>query len=260
MLNPAELLAHYDLSAQEASIYLALLSLGKTGATEIAKKTSMNRTAVYFHANHLVEKKFVHQVRSGKIVKYIAVSPRDLAEIFERRNTDFKSLIPWMESLKKIETDTPLINVSDSKRGYYELYDAVSSLPIGSMLRVLEGCEAMLGEFSALPQEQLQVFFARLVERRIETKALFTNEAADILGAKVAKKTDELMQQRIWHLRIISEQTLPFQKLLVIYGRKASFVFPSTSLVVTIDHREIVDALTCMFDGLYQLGKPSLHP
>jgi sugar-specific transcriptional regulator TrmB len=260
MLNPRELLAHYNLSGHETDIYLALLSLGKTGAAQIAKKAGMNRTAVYFHVNHLVEKKFVHQVRSGKLMKYVAVSPRDLAETFDRWTTDFKSLIPWMESLKKVETETPRIEVSDSKRGYYQLYDEISSLPTGSMIRVLEGREAVLGEFSALSQEQWQTFFKRLIERKIETKALFTNELTHVVPTKISKKTQDLLRERIWHLRLVPEQLLPFQKLLMIYGKKASFIFPTTSLVVTIDHREMVDALICMFDGLYQLGKASKHP
>lgn len=259
MLNPKELLAHYNLSEHESTIYLALLSLGKTGAAHIAKKAGMNRTAVYFHVNHLIEKKFVHQVRSGKLMKYVAISPRDLAERFDRWTTDFKSLIPWMESLQKVEVETPRIEVSDSRNGFYQLYDDISSLPTGSMIRVLEGREAVLGEFSALSQEQWQTFFKRLIERKIETKALFTNELMQAVPAKMSKKNQELLRERIWHLRLIPEQLLPFQKLLMIYGRKLSFIFPSTSLVVTIDHREIVDAITCMFDGLYQLGKHAKH-
>lgn len=260
MLNPKELLARYGLTEQEASIYVALLALGKAGAAQIAKKADMNRTAVYFHVNHLLEKKFVHQVRSGKLMKYLAVPPRDLAETFDRWSTDFKSLVPWMESLQKVEVETPRVEVSDTKQGYYQLYDEISSLPNGSMIRVLEGREAVLGESSALPTAQWERFFERIVERKIETKALFTNELTQVISPKLSKKTQELLRKRIWHLRTISERLLPFQKLLMIYGRRASFVFPATSIVVTIDHGELVDALTCMFDGLYQLGSASTHP
>ncbi|MBP7006053.1 BlaI/MecI/CopY family transcriptional regulator [Patescibacteria group bacterium] len=255
-----ELLSRFNLSEQETDVYLALLTLGKAGATQIAKKIQTNRTAVYFHLNHLLEKKFVSKIHSGKAISYIATPPTDLAETFDRWTTDFKSLIPWMESLKKVETETPRIEVSDSKNGYYQLYDEISSLPMGSMIRVLEGREAVLGEFSALSQEQWQTFFKRLVERKIKTKALFTNELMHVAPTRMSKKTQELLRERIWHLRLIPEQLLPFQKLLMIYGKKISFVFPSTSLVVTIDHREIVEAIICMFDGLYQLGKPSTHP
>lgn len=260
MLNPKDLLSHFNISEQESTIYLALLSLGKTGATQIAKKTRLNRTAVYFHLNHLVEKKLIHQVRSGKIIKYVAAPPRDVADQFERWTTDFKSLVPWMESLNKIETETPRISISETKSGYYQVYDEISSLPHGSMIRLIEGREAVLGEFSALPEAHWRAFLTRMTERKIETKALLTTELTRVLPGSLNKQNQALLEKRIWHLRLLPEKLLPFQKLLIIYGRRASFIFPGSSIVVTIDHRELVETLICLFDGLYQFGTPASRP
>jgi len=257
MPQPKETLSHFNLSPQETDVYLALLSLGKAGISLIAKRLKKNRAGVYFHVKNLMEKGVIKETRAGKALQYVAVAPKDLGERFEQWMGDFKSLIPWLESLKKVDAETPVIEVYDSKQGYFRIYEEISFGPVGSMFRVLEGTEALDEEFSLLPQEQWNVFFTRVAERKIETKALFTVESTNIPTKKLTRKNQTAMAVRVWHLRLIPESILPFQQLLFVYGDKIAFMFPRTSLVVTIKHKAIADALATMFDGLYQLGKPA---
>ena len=259
MPQPKETLSHFNLSAQEVDVYLALLSLGKTRISSLAKKINKNRAGVYFHVKNLLEKGIIKETRAGKTLQYVAVPPKDLGEKFEHWMSDYKSLVPWLESLKKVDTETPVIEVYDSKQGYFRVYEEISFGPVGSMFRVLEGKEALDEEFSLLSQEQWNVFFTRVAERKIETKALFTLESAVVPEKKLTKKNQLAIANRIWHLRLVPEALLPFQQLLFVYGDKIAFMFPRISLVVAIKHRAISEALAVMFDGLYQLGKPVAH-
>ncbi|MFA6429699.1 MAG: helix-turn-helix domain-containing protein [Patescibacteria group bacterium] len=257
MPQPKDTLAHLNLSPQEIEVYLSFLTVGRAGIAQIAKKLGKNRAGIYFHVKNLLEKRMIKETRSGKALQYVAVPPKDLGERLEQWTGDFKSIIPWLESLRKVDAETPIIEVYDSKQGYFRIYEEISYGPVGSMFRVLEGKEALDAEFSLLPQEQWNIFFSRVKERKIETKAIFTLESADVPVKKLTKKNQLAMSGRVWHLRLVPEAVLPFQQLLFVYGDKIAFMFPRTSLVVTIKHRAIADALAVIFDGLYQLGKPA---
>ncbi|MFA6100094.1 MAG: helix-turn-helix domain-containing protein [Patescibacteria group bacterium] len=256
MPNPNDLLTRFNLSEQESELYLAALSLGSASVTDLGKKINKNRTAVYFHLKHLLEKGFIKETRQGKVARFVATPPEEIAEKFDRWTTDFKSLVPMLQSLKKADVETPIIEVIDSKHGYYNVYDEISSLPIGSTFRVLEGKTALIGEFNLLTQDQWNSFFKRIVERKIETKGLFTQSLVNLKPVnKFNKKNSELINQRIWHMAVIPDSIIPFQNMLFIYGDKIAYMFPDTSLVATIKHHSIAESMTLMFDGLYQLGK-----
>ncbi len=256
MSKPQEILTSFNLSPQETEIYITLLSLGKSGISMIAKKLGKNRAAIYFHIKNLLAKGLVQETRSKTKPLYLGIPPKELGNKLEQHLNEFKGLIPWLESLKKVETEMPIIEVYDSKQGYFHIYEELSFLPVGSMFRVLEGKEALDEEFSLLTQEQWNMFFTRTAHRSIETKGLFTLESQMIPAKRLTKKNIQAMGSRIWHLRLIPESLLPFQQLLFIYGDKIAFMFPRISLTMTIKHRAVAGALMTMFDSLYQFGKP----
>lgn len=251
------ILSHFSLSESEADLYLAVLSLEAAGVSDIAHKIGKNRTAVYFHIKNLLAKGMIKETRKGKRFSFVAVPPKELAERFDRLTTDFKSLVPQLEALRKIDSETPAIEINESKRGYKKVYDAISALPTGSYFRILEGRTALHAELDLLAEEHWQTFFSRVVERKIETKALFTEESLSVprkvLGTDVLKKLEE----RVWHIRTLPEEKLPFQQLLLIYGSTVAFLFPETALVMTVQHSGMAQSLVSLFDTLYQFSRPA---
>lgn len=254
-----ELLQRFSLSPQEAELYLLLLRQGQTSLSQLARLQQKNRTAVRFHLEHLLKQGLAKETRAGKRATYIAMPPNEFAALLERQITDFKSFIPWLESLQAVDAETPTIEVYEFMRGYYHVYEEISYGPIGSMFRVLEGKDAIQEETTRMSQEQLATFFLRVAERKIETKGLFTDTSMTVVPKKLNKKNRENISNRIWHIHIMPESVFPFQQLLFIYGDKIAFMFPSIPLVVTIKHKAIADAVAVIFDRLYDLGKPVPH-
>lgn len=260
-MNPIiNLLTNFSFAPQEAEVYVAALSLGTARLTQLAKKVGKNRTAVYFHARNLVQKGILKETKKGKILYFTPIAPVELADQFDRHTTDFKSQLPQLEALGRIETDIPLIEVTESHAGFYKVYDEIASLPVGGMFRILEGRHALEGELKLLTPDEWHMFFKRMVERKIETKGLFTKEGLNLPQKILSTQNIELLHRRIWHLRMTPEERLPFQDMLMIYGNKCSFLFPDSSLVVTIKHRGISAALTIIFDALYLTAEPGKLP
>ncbi len=255
-----EVLEHFSFTKFESEIYLAILTLGKPSVTQIANKIGKNRTAVYFHLKNLLEKRVVREAREGRRFRFVAVPPRELAASFDRWTTDFKSLVPQLESLERVEQEVPIIEVTESKRGYLKAYDEISSLPIGSVFCVMEGRDALKGEFGLLTQDEWGTFFARIVERKILTKILFTEEAlAHTPPMKsLNKENKDRLRQRLWDVRMLPEASLPIQHLMCLYGNKVTFFLLETKLVVTITHKGIVDTMRATFDALFAFAKH--HP
>lgn len=255
MSKIGDILGNFSFSDTEAKIYLAVLALGRPSVSEIAKKVGINRTAAYFHLKKLLERRLIQETREGKKLCFIAVKPTDLAEIFDRWTIDFKSFVPQLEALKEIEQETPTIEITESKRGYFKVYDEISTLPEKSMFRVLEGCEGLIDEIGLLSEEEWKKFFSRIVERKIETRGLFTEECLEIPSRTFSKENLEILRKRIWHLRVLPESILPIKHLSLIYGNKVAFLFPETSLVITIKHKGITEFLSATFDGLFNFSK-----
>ncbi|MDO8569292.1 MAG: helix-turn-helix domain-containing protein [bacterium] len=252
-----ESLHQFNFSKNEADIYLATLALAKPSVTEIAKKTGKNRTATYFHVKKLVEKRILKESRRGKLFLFTAVSPSELAEILDRSLLDFKSFIPQLEALKKITRETPVFEITESRWGYFKVYDEISSLPEGSIFKVIEGQVGISNELTLLGEDQWRTFFTRIVERKIKTLGLFTEESLAVPKNNMNKENLDLLNKRIWELKTLPESAIPIKNLALIYGNKIVFLFPETSLVITVQHKGMADFFSAMFDCLFNFAKPT---
>lgn len=253
------ILCEFAFSEFEIDIYLAVLALGPAGIIDVAKKIGKNRTAVYFHIKNLLQKGILKEARKGKRVRFVAMPPAEMADHFSKITTDFRSLVPQLESLFRVEKEVPLIEVTESAKGYFKVYDEISSMPIGSTFRVLEGKKALIAEFALLTEEEWRIFFTRTAERKIETRGIFTKESLRVPQQALSSDNFKNIGERIWHLRTLPEEALPFQQLLFIYGEKIAFLFPDTALVVTIQHKDIATSLAAVFDGLYSFAQIIPH-
>lgn len=256
MIKPQDLLTQFGLSPQEAEMYLVSLAAGPTPVSIIAKKSSKTRTAAYFHITNLLEKGILKESRVKGKRLIIALPPQELALRFDRLTTELKSIVPHLEAMNRVDIEKPIIHITESKKGFYEIYDVISSLPLGSQFRIFEGSVAMKEEFKMGDQDHWQTFFSRIVERKIATKALFTTEAIAVPGKKLSPENLVLFQKRIWDRRTISESIVPFKDMFLIYGNTVAFVFPQLKLVMTIQHESIANALTAIFDGLFSFSVP----
>lgn len=247
--------SHFGRSPIEADTYLAALSLGSGTAAQIAQKTGEGRTKVYFHIKILVQEGILKESRKGQRQIYLPLPPQELANIVSKWATHLRSLVPQLEAMQKASAETPIIEVSESKAGYFRVYDEVSSIPEGSFFRVMVGQEAIEQELKLLNHDAWSAFFARIVERKIKTVGIFTEESMKAPRQLLSPENYEYLPKRIWDLAVLPESILHMQKLMFIYQNKVAFVFPETALVMTVTHQGIADVLAATFDALHSFGE-----
>lgn len=258
MIPIKDILTHFSVTVDETDVYLALLALGTANVTEIAKKIKKNRTATYFHVRKLVEKELVSIARQGRVLKFTAAPPAELAGRFDRLVTDFKSLVPQMEALKKAEIDMPRVEVSESRSGYLKIYDEISSLPFGEEFIVIEGKDALNDELKLLTDAEWNLFFTRIIDRKIRTRLLLTSGSLESPRRNLSEENYKLIDKREMQTRYVGEDVLPIKNMVIAYGNTLAYLFPETNLVMTVRHKGIVDSFKATFEALFSIAKPHL--
>lgn len=256
MLQATEILTHFSLSEDEVEIYLVLLRLGPATVSEVAKKIKKNRTATHFHLKKLLDKDIIQNVGNNRTLVFTALSPTKLAARIDRLTTDFKSIVPQLEALKKVDTETPQVQVSESRSGYFGIYDEISSLPEGATFYAIEGADAFQNELSLLSPEAAQAFYLKMIERNIEVKVILTQEASRIPQAAMSAETLALFKKRRITVRIHPESTLPFHGLTLLYGKTLAYLIPGKDLLITIKHSAVAESFRATFDALFSFGQP----
>lgn len=250
-----EILHQFSFTKSESAIYIAILKLGKAGVSDIAKKAGVNRTAAYGSIKNLIDRGVITQTKIDNVMHFLAVPPSELAEKFQDLTDSFKTAVPHLETLNRIEGETPIVEVTESQSGYFKVYESITNLPAGATFRVIEGRASYIDELSLLSDDQLNFFFGKMVEKKIETKAIFTEESLSVPSYELSPENLRLDKSRIWHIRSLPQSILPLQNLALIYGNRVSFLFPEVSLVLTIRHHGLVLVIEAMFDALFNFGK-----
>lgn len=98
-----EILRDIGLSIEEAQVYLASLSLGKTTVLKISRATSLKRTKVYAVIDSLKNKGLMSIDLQGLKNSYVAESPEKLEITMERKIDELKSQLPEMMALHDLK-------------------------------------------------------------------------------------------------------------------------------------------------------------
>lgn len=260
MNNINKILQNFAFSEAESQLYTAALKLEKASISEIAEKAGMGRTAAYFHIKNLIKKNIFKQVKVGKKIVIVAISPTELAENLQERVGDFKTMIPQLEALGRIENEIPQIEIMESSAAFQKIYDEVIHMPVGSLFKVIEdkyGAEAELKLFNS---EYWNYFFSEIAKRKIVTKAIFTKEIMDDINKSITPENYNVLGSRMWNIRTLPEVNMPIRGLVLLYNNKLSFLFPEIALTITIKHSALFHLLDTMFETIFSFAEKAENP
>ncbi len=122
MKDIENILEWIGLSKNEAKIYITVLNIGKSGVTEISKKSNIKRTTIYSYINPLLEKSYLKRSIHGKRTFFIAESPKRLLEIFEAKKTDFLKKLPFLEEIYNNNAPKPKVELYEWKKQVKDAY------------------------------------------------------------------------------------------------------------------------------------------
>ncbi len=125
MSNLIQIIEQYGLTKIEAKIYLAVLETGEASILDIAKKTGIKRTSIYYMLDHLVEKSILISVIRNKKKYYTAASPADLLKSLRSRLSEFEKTSEVLEQHKNKMFKRPRIYFLEGPSGFKQVWHMV---------------------------------------------------------------------------------------------------------------------------------------
>lgn len=154
-------LQEIGFSDKESAIYLALLQVDNASILDLAKKTNINRTTIYFVIESLTKKGLVSEIRIGKKIHFAAEAPERLETYIERQKTILE------EHSRRLKDMLPEIKAVQRELG---------ERPVVKYFEGREGIISSLEEFYSTPENGGEVFF---VYPKDHLDAIFTGNEMD---------------------------------------------------------------------------------
>ncbi|MFW0838041.1 MAG: helix-turn-helix domain-containing protein [Candidatus Komeilibacteria bacterium] len=255
-----QILQKFSFTDQEVKIYLAALELGKSPISQIAHKAKLSRTNAYFHIKNLINKNVLQESKKGTKILITPTPPSHLVKTLQTNVNIFKNLIPQLNALTSTENTLPQIEIYESALGFKQVYEEISNMPQGAEFKVLENNKSGEAELSLLTDEQWESFFKKIIQKRIITKALFTNELINTVRKQMSHSSYKKFSDRMWNMRLLKENQLPVDNLILLYNSKVAFLTPDNSLVVIIQHKNIVNMINVLFETIFGFADAVENP
>ncbi len=117
-------LEEIGLNEKEAKVYIAVLELGEGSASEIAKKSGVNRATTYFTLENLMKIGLVSATNEEKKQKFVPEDPSQLENIItkqqqelEQKKKGLKDIVEELNSINSASIKKPIVKYYLGKEG-----------------------------------------------------------------------------------------------------------------------------------------------
>ena len=233
---------------KEASVYLALLELGKRTVSPIARSANINRTTVYDILDSLVAKGLVSVSGKEPLQEFIAESPDKILSLvnadIEKRQKELeqaKEIIPQLKSMHNV-SDRPQVRFYEGAEGLEQVYEdtLTSHETIRAYANVEDTHSILTGYFPK--------YYKRRSAKGIKIRAIFPdNELAHDRKSHDAEESRESV--------IVPSDKYYFSPEINIYDNKVMIASWKEKLGIIMESKEIAEAMKSIFEMAWAEAK-----
>jgi sugar-specific transcriptional regulator TrmB len=240
-----QLLEETGLTKNEASVYLALLRIGRAKAGEIIKESKVSSGKIYETLGKLIDKGLVKSFTENGVKHFLASEPESIISYIKEQETklhkkeeELQKIIPALQSLRKDTLETEHLSLVKGFRG-------ISPLVYQLMV---DGKEIKVMGVRSSKDETFNNFWKHWHQKRIDlkknAKMLFTDKDTDYW--KYFK------EQRHTEVR----ETLSFSPsaIMIIDANVLIFTYEEEFTCIHIQSEGIAKSFSCFFDGLWEFS------
>lgn len=125
MTDLIEIIKNLGLSAKEAKIYLAALELGEASVQQLAKKSKIKRTTLYYILDELIEAGALIYTKVGKKIYYIPEQPATLLKNAKEKISNFEESLKLLEERIGYIHNKPRVYFLYGSAGFKEAWDMI---------------------------------------------------------------------------------------------------------------------------------------
>lgn len=121
-----EVLEIIGLDEKEAKVYLASLKMGQDSAYNIALKSGLKRSTVYFILEKLKKHGIVSIKKTPKVTFYSVISPTKLLLKIEKQKDSLEKVLPELDRFYHEQPHKPSIQVFEGREGVELVYNEMA--------------------------------------------------------------------------------------------------------------------------------------
>jgi sugar-specific transcriptional regulator TrmB len=238
-VSKEEALRELGLSERETHVWLAMLAVGPSTASEVAKKARLNRVTVYDILKRLVELGLASYVIHNNVKYFQTVEPSQLVTLLEERRIKIETILPELEAIKGIIKARPRMELYEGKAGIKAIMDDL----VKAKQKVISWSSTE--NIFTLLQFYTPQFIKRRVKAGIHIK-LLTERSPEAYKLKATDKK-ELRETRF----------IPLEKVantIYVYDNKVAILDTSIRepIGILIENENFVNTLRILFELMWQ--------
>jgi len=232
-------LEEIGLNEKEAKVYIAVLELGEGSASEIAKKSAVNRATTYFTLENLMKIGLVSASNEEKKQKFVPEDPSQLENIITKQQQELELK---KKGLKDVVEELNSINSASIKKPIVKYY-----LGKEGMLRMAEsGFDDVKDEMMwiAFSEDKLNQFLGdadntklrkKRISKNIDVSSLYNSESEAIPMDKNSTRAK------------IDSYDYPCPGDIAVYANKIRLSSYDDQIGITIENKDIAKTLKSIF-------------
>ncbi|MDP2630679.1 MAG: helix-turn-helix domain-containing protein, partial [Candidatus Uhrbacteria bacterium] len=229
-------------SQKEAAVYLALIELGASVISPLAKKAGINRTTAYDILASLEKEGIVARVAGKKKDTYKAENPDKLPLILEARLRTMnqqlqraKLLVGELRLLASRQKSKPRITLYEGVEGIRSLYG--KTLLSTEDIRSFSSAESL----ESFDPKFLHDYYQRRAEKNIFIKAIINENPS----AHEYQKQDKKLHREI---RIVPKELMNIEPEVYVFDNKLALFSLKEKFCVLIESSDIANAIKKLYD------------
>ena len=232
-------LKQFGLDYKEDDVYLALLQLGASGATEIAKKAGIKRTTVYDVLANLKNMGLVNETIKNNKWIFVAEDPEKLDKLIDEKKYTLAEIMPILKSMHNTKGTKTKVKYYEGVEGLKDVYRDTLNYRGVLLAFVSENIIQYLGKDFA------DEYKNKRKKAQIEVKMIVPDE-------EEIKKELETASKDLRIARIVSKEKFPFTIEMNIYGNKVAFMSFGEKMGVIVESTAIADNMRLLFELAWQ--------
>lgn len=230
-----EILKEIGLQDGEISVYLALLKLKDSTATQITQHTGLHRSHIYDLIEKLKEKGLVSFVIKSNVKYFRASSPDKILDYIKEKEEKICKILPELIQLSKEKEEKIKVEIYKGKEGIKTILNDILK---SSKEYVVFGNL----KFEEIMPIYIEKFVKIANKRKINEKAIL-------------EKGVKIIPIKSHEYRYISKHYL-FPNAVVVYGNKvATFIWQEPYYVILTESKDVAQSHRSHFKLLWKIAK-----
>ena len=237
------------LSAKEARVYVASLTLGPSTVQQIANHADIKRVTTYVILEALANLGLVSQTSHGKKTYFTAEDPSSLKRLLDKKQHElteqrknFESLLPDLASLQSIPAESPTVKFYDGAEGIRAIMTSFLDLHKSEKSKEIYAFSNLDQLYAFFPDIEESFANPERIRAGYSSKLIYTSVRGPIL-----QPSDKERNRQSCYVPI---DKFPLKGDITIVGSHILILSLTTSrpIAISLDSQEIADGLKAIFD------------